>query len=93
MVDIVRQFYILKERIMPSKGLTDVEGQKVVDEHYKTLAKTDIVEVDEINRRETICNTCDNKAQHFALDVCKSGYCFIKIKTALKGATCPLDKW
>ena len=93
MVDIVRQFYILKERIMPSKGLTDVEGQKVVDEHYKTLAKTDIVEVDEINRRETICNTCDNKAQHFALDVCKSCYCFIKIKTALKGATCPLDKW
>jgi hypothetical protein len=93
MVDIVRQFYILKERIMPSKGLTDVEGQKVVDEHYKTLAKTDIVEVDEINRRETICNTCDNKAQHFALDVCKSCYCFIKLKTALKGATCPLDKW
>ena len=80
---------MLKEKIIPSKMLTDVEGQKIVDEHYKTLAKTDIVEVDEIDRRQNICN----KTQHFALDICKSCYCFIKLKTALKGATCPLDKW
>lgn len=93
MVDIVRQFYILKEKIMPTKGVTDLEGQNAVNEQYRMLAKTDIVEVDEIDRRQNICNTCDNKTQHFALDICKSCYCFIKLKTALKGATCPLDKW
>jgi hypothetical protein len=93
MVDIIKGFNVLKEKIVPSKMLTDVEGQKVVDEHYKTLAKTDIAAVDEIDRRQNICNTCDNKTQHFALDICKDCYCFIKLKTALKGATCPLDKW
>lgn len=93
MVDIIREFYILKEKIMPSKGATDLEGQNAVNEHYKTFSEVNKVEVSEIHRRETICNTCDNKAQHFALDVCKSCYCFIKLKTALKSATCPLDKW
>ena len=35
MVDIIREFYILKEKIMPSKGATDLEGQNAVNEHLK----------------------------------------------------------
>ena len=93
MVDISKAIDIIKGKLMPPKKLTTLEGQNVVNEHYKTFAEVDKVEVSEIHRRETICSTCDNKEEYFSLELCKSCCCFIKLKTALKGATCPLDKW
>tara|TARA_Y100000389_G_scaffold48668_1_gene43978 strand:+ start:1931 stop:2209 length:279 start_codon:yes stop_codon:yes gene_type:complete len=92
MVDLIKVVNAVKGKLMPSKMLADTEGQKVVDEHYKTFSKTDIVAVDEIDRRQNICNTCDNKTQYFALDMCND-MCFLKLKTASKDATCPMDKW
>ena len=93
MVDIINLINIIKGKLIAPKRLTDLEGQNVVNEHYKTFAEVDKVEVSEIHRRETICSTCDNKEEYFSLELCKSCCCFIKLKAALKGATCPLDKW
>jgi len=78
---------------MPPKLLNIEEGQKVVQEHLETFAEEDKAATSEVERRKTICNVCDYKDQHFGIDMCKDCYCFIKLKTALKNATCPLDKW
>lgn len=43
------------------------------------------------NERLDICNGCDRLFK--ATKTCKECGCFMSLKTWLKDATCPIDKW
>jgi len=83
----------VKGFFMTPKRSTVEEGRQAVDEHYASLTQDDKVDASEAERRKAVCDGCNNKVQHFKIDMCQDCYCFIKLKTALKNATCPLDKW
>jgi hypothetical protein len=42
-------------------------------------------------QRFNVCNSCDDLQK--PLDMCKHCGCFMKAKTRLVEATCPLNKW
>jgi len=42
-----------------------------------------------IKKRLKICNICEHKS----VGICKICKCFIEIKTRLKNAKCPINKW
>ena len=83
----------VKGFFMPPKLLNVEEGRKVVQDHLEAMPEEDKADVSEIERRKAVCDGCNNKTQYFKIDMCNDCYCFIKLKTALKNATCPLDKW
>jgi len=89
-VNLTEIIYAIKHKLAPPKKFTAEEGQREVDRHYQGISKDT---PEEIKRRLNICDACDNKKQYFELDMCKSCHCFVKLKTALKGATCPIGKW
>ena len=88
-MNLTEIIYAIKHKLAPPKKFTAEEGQREVDRHYQGISKDT---PEEIERRINICNDCDNKKQYFGLDMCKN-MCFLKLKTASKDATCPMDKW
>ncbi len=44
-------------------------------------------------QRRVICKTCPSYLEIEPVDVCGECNCPIKLKTALKFAHCPLEKW
>ena len=90
MVNLTEIIHAIKYKLAPPKKFTTEEGQREVDRHYQGISKDT---PEEIERRLNICSACVNKKQYFGLDMCKSCHCFVKLKTALKGTTCPIDKW
>jgi hypothetical protein len=44
---------------------------------------------EEVDRRSSICNGCEE----FTGTTCKKCGCYMKFKTQLKAAKCPLKKW
>lgn len=44
-------------------------------------------------KRKAICNSCNQKITRMGFDFCKICKCFIKGKTVVKGAVCPIGKW
>lgn len=72
---------------------SEEEGQAHVQEAYDGISEENKAEISLTDSRKEICNVCESKRQYFSLDLCSECGCFIKLKTALKRATCPLDKW
>jgi hypothetical protein len=43
--------------------------------------------------RISICNACPEKKQTLGIDVCDKCSCSLTLKTLIKLAPCPLNKW
>lgn len=47
--------------------------------------------IEEAYERHSICSGCDRYIR--LIDQCKECGCFMRVKTSLKAAKCPLGKW
>ena len=61
---------------------------KIEKAAHKTL---DLVDVTESNNRMSICSSCPHMIK--ATVQCAKCGCFMKAKTKLKSAKCPIGKW
>lgn len=55
------------------------------------LGKENRVDEETANKRYKICIECPELIQ--STKQCKKCGCFMKVKTKLKGASCPIGKW
>lgn len=44
-------------------------------------------------RRRSICDKCDQKAETLGVDYCKACNCLLDLKTRMSASDCPLKKW
>jgi len=50
-----------------------------------------IIQKDIVEHRMALCNSCPELIQ--STSTCKQCGCFMKLKTQLSNASCPLNKW
>ena len=91
MDDFLQQQYenAVNEGRLPEGGFTDEHAKQVSP--LDLLSSDNYIERDIRDERLNICKGCDELFK--PTRTCKQCGCFMALKTWIKDATCPLNKW
>ena len=91
MEDFLQQQYetAVREGTLPEGGFTDENDKQVSP--FDLLSSDNYADRDIRDKRLNICKGCEQLFK--PTRTCRECGCFMSLKTWLKDATCPLNKW